>query len=311
MFRPPNVTYEIQWFRQQGNVSTMLTDNMDRIQVNNRTYEQVPGLTRSRLTVFGIAEEDVGLYWCQIVVFEGPTTKKLQPSVFTVLDKSEVYNSCAVCPDVYLFSVETECADNMGTPSPSPMVTEPTPESPNGSGNPLWMYIAISIAGLVVIVLIVCTVVATRKFLKRKRARDSAAQKTGLTHTVSYPHSVSTSQPGVYDYPNIYASISNGNSYEQTHDDGFNAEYAHGYVVPDGAESMPQRNHDTAARGAYQGLSTGNQDYMSLYMKAFGSESSLKSFGKLSTQELVTEDSQYTLPDPARMDPSSTYTMPS
>ena len=292
-------------------MSTLLTDDLDRIQVNNETYPH--GITRSRLTLFRlIEEEDVGLYWCQIVEFEGNTTKQLQPSVFTVLNKSEVYNNCAVCPDVYLFTVETECAEvvaiTSSTPSPPPTVPEPTtPDTSNDTSNPLWLYIAVSIGGLVVLVLATCGVIATIKFLKWKRKKDSISkQRTGLTHNVSYPHSY-TSQAvhSAYDYPSIYASISNGNRYGQP-PDGYDPEYASGYVVPDGAE--PQRNHDSTTGSTYQSLSTSSQDYMSVYMKAFGSESSLKSFGKLSTQDLVREESQYTLPDPSRMDPSPTYT---
>ena len=325
MFSPPGVTYEIQWFKQQGTVPdnsttpTQVTDDMDGIRVSDRTFSV--GIIRSRLIVFDITEEDVGLYWCQIVVFEttngSTTTNKLQPSVFTVLDNQEVYSNCAICPDVYLFSVGLECADIDPIPSPSPMVAEPTTEVSNRSGNPLWMYIAISIGGLVVVVLLVGAILlAARKFhlrLKHKYTKDSAtapSQGPDLAHTISYPHPLFTSQPVGYDYPNIYASISNGDHPEQIHN-SFDLEYARGYIVPEGAESKPRRNHESTVSSGYQSLSAGNQDYMSVYMKASGSESSLKSFGKTSTQDLVTEGSQYALPDPSRMDPSSTYTIPS
>ena len=335
MFSPPGVTYEIQWFKQQGTVPdnsttpTQLTDDLIGIQVNNRTYSR--GVTRSRLVVFDITEEDVGLYWCQIVAFEVTngfiTTNKLQPSVFTVLDNQEVYRNCAVCPDVYLFSVGLECADidavvasspdstSIPIPSPSPMVSEPTNEVSNRSGNPLWIYVAIPIGGLVVIihVLIAILLVARKCYLrsKRKHTRDSATTgKVPSQKPISYPHPLYTSQPVGYDYPNIYASISNGDLPEQTHD-SFGLEYAGGYIDPGDVESMPQRNHQSTTSSGYQGLSTGNQDYMSIYMKASSSESSLTSFGKLSTQDLVTKGSQYTLPDPSSMDPSSIYTIPS
>ena len=332
MFSPPGVTYEIQWFKQQGSVpddnatSTQLTGDLRGIRVNNRTYPN--GVTRSRLIVFDITEEDVGLYWCQIVVFETisgfTTATKLQPSVSTVLDKSEVYRNCAVCPDVYLFSVGLECADidavvatRSPDLSPSPMVSEPTTVVSNSSGNPLWIYVAIPIGGLVVIIHVVGAIllVARKCYLrsKRKHTRDSAtapSQGPDLAHTISCPHPIYTSQPAGYDYPNIYASISNGDHPEQTHS-SFGLEYARVYIVPEGAESLPRRNHESTTSSGYQSLSTGSQNYMSVYMNASGSGSLPESSGKISTQVLMTEDSQYTLPDPSRMDPSSTYTIPS
>ena len=337
MFSPPGVTYEIQWFKQQGTVpddnatSTQLTGDLRGIRVNNRTYPN--GVTRSRLIVFDITEEDVGLYWCQIVVFETisgfTTATKLQPSVSTVLDNQEVYSNCAVCPDVYLFSVGSECADidavvasspdstsiPIPSPSPSPMVSEPTTVVSNSSGNPLWIYVAIPIGGLVVVVLVLGAILlAARKVYlraKQKRTRGSAtapSQGPDFAHTISCPHPIYTSQPVVgYDYPNIYASISNGEIPEQTHN-GFDLEYARVYIVPDGAEST---HHESTAISGYQSLSAGNQDYMGVYMNVSGSESSLIKFQKIPTQNLVTEDSQYTSPDPLRMDPDPTYTIPS
>ena len=325
VFSPPGVTYEIQWFKQQGTVPdnsttpTQLADGLMGIQVYNRTYSR--GVTRSRLVVFDITEEDVGLYWCQIVAFEVTngfiTTNQLQPSVFTVLDESEVYSNCAVCPDVYLFSVGLECADIDPIPSPSPMVSEPTTEVSNSSGNPIWIYVAIPIGGLVVVVLVVGAILlAARKvYLKTKQkcTRDSAStpsQGPDLAHAISDPYYIYTSQPAGYDYLNIYASISNGDHPEQVYN-GFDLEYAGSYIVPDDVESMPQINHQSTVSSEYQSLSAGNQDYMSIYMKASSSELSLQSVWKLSTQGLVTEGSQYALPDPSSMDPGSTYNIPS
>ena len=205
--------------------------------------------------MFDITEEDVGLYWCQIAVFENmngsTTTNKLQPSVFTVLDNQEVYRNCAVCPDVYLFSVGLECADidavvasspdsiSIPIPSPSPTVSEPTTEVSNRSGNPLWIYVAIPIGGLVVVVLVVGAILlAARKVYlrtKQKYTRDSTTIGRPLSlksHAIPDPPSADISQPGVHNYSIIYETISNDSCQGQTQN-RIDLEYASGYTIPD------------------------------------------------------------------------------
>ena len=315
VFANSNMSYTVQWLRQLGHLDELsspqlLLAELSRINVYNTSHDN--GIVRLRFTLFGVKAEDIGIYWCQILVTEmatninGSITTKLIQSVETVLDREEKYSLCPPCPDVYLTSTDVKCADLPLESVISPTVShtssvlfestpQPTPsERPVTSSEyefPLWAYVAASLGILLLgSLFFTCCVCLIRKHNGRRKATASTNKEPTFQRcdSLSTNPSYTRRDPNapVYDYPMKHKSVSRTSS---------DASSMCTYTAPNGI-SFAESN------STYQSLTGSTKEYTHIY--------NVTREDMKGPKGVELNGHLYTLPDTARMNPMTVYTLP-